>query len=132
MPTYSVSAAHRDTGQEVTITLEAESPNDAARIINQQGFLIRAIDAPPVAPPAPPPPPAFDWESEDARYAVRDFARVIIHDYNFKRALRRTITRGVSEGVLVGLILFCLLPLIILCILMLLGATINGIGHLGR
>lgn len=117
MPTYSIRAAHRDTGTAVTLTLEADSANDAGRIANSQGFFVQTIDALDDTPQRHP------LDSEDLRYHIRDIARMVIVDGRFKYQLRRIITRAAVEAMLIVLlILFVLLPLLVV-----LGAQLLGL-----
>ena len=123
MPRYEVNVAHRDTGAELTLTLNADSSSDAAEIANQHSFLVREIVE---LQTTPPPPAIHPLDSEELHDHICDIARQVLNDHRFNRKLRRTINAGVWQGVVVGLFIFIVVLPILIFIASLLGYSIGS------
>lgn len=122
MPSYTVSAAHRTTGAEISLTLNADSSSDAAQIANEHGFFVREVtnaSAPATVQPT----------NASTQTQACEIARAIINDPAFARRFRLIINGCVWQGVLIALIVFVVFVPILLAIISVLGLiTGSGIG----
>jgi hypothetical protein len=101
---FIITCAHRDTGQPASLTIEAVDQAAAMIAANDMGFVVSSVSVKEAMRDTPPP-------------DLRDQLRVALADREIRRSLGRLVTRSVSEGVLVGIMLVVIFGVVALVVI---------------